>query len=353
MTVIDRRRFLGTSLTAGAGLAVTALPSAALATTPSARQFEVVTTVDLSATGSADRLWLPLFKSDRAYQKRLGLSWTSDARVRVVRDRASGTEVLFARWASTDAPRRLTLTERIATWDRTSSASLSTAERNHWLASSPGLPTDGIVRDTAQRIVGALTDPRAKTRAIYDWVIANTWRDPATAGCGNGDIAGMLANGRMGGKCADINSLMVGLCRAAGVPARDIYGVRLAPSHRFKSLGRGGGDVTTAQHCRAEVWLDGTGWFAVDPADVRKTVLEEKLPVDSTAIRDLAETLFGGWESNWGGYNSASDMVLADAPLAPQFHFLMYPCAMSDSERPNCLDASNFAYRITSREIMA
>ena len=46
-------------------------------------------------------------------------------------------------------------------------------------------------------------------------------------------------------------------------------------SEHFKSLGRSG-DVTAAQHCRAEVYVDGFGWIPVDPADVRKVVLEEE-----------------------------------------------------------------------------
>ena len=60
------------------------------------------------------------------------------------------------------------------------------------------------------------------------------------------------------------------------LPARDVYGLRVAPSKfGYKSLGAGSEVVTKAQHCRAEVFLDGFGWVPVDPADVRKVVLEE------------------------------------------------------------------------------
>ena len=86
----------------------------------------------------------------------------------------------------------------------------------------------------------------------------------------------MLETKNLSGKCADLNALFVGLARAAGMPARDLYGLRVAPSEQFPSLGRAGGDVTTAQHCRAEVWVTNIGWIPVDPADVRKVILEEK-----------------------------------------------------------------------------
>ena len=55
-----------------------------------------------------------------------------------------------------------------------------------------------------------------------------------------GDIKTMLETQNFGGKCADLNGLFVGLVRAAGVPARDVYGIRVAPiGVGFKTLGAG------------------------------------------------------------------------------------------------------------------
>jgi hypothetical protein len=105
------------------------------------------------------------------------------------------------------------------------------------------------------------------------------------------------------GKCADLNALYVGLARAAGLPARDVYGVRVADSKfGYKSLGKSG-DISKAQHCRAEVWLADFGWLPVDPADVRKVVLEEKpgltlkdevvVAARAKAVRRLGDELAG------------------------------------------------------------
>src|SRR5258708_34170609 len=86
----------------------------------------------------------------------------------------------------------------------------------------------------------------------------------------------MMKTGKLKGKCADLNALYVGLARSVGLPARDVYGIRVVPSQfGFKALGAGSQNITKAQHCRAEVWLPGTGWTPVDPADVRKVGLEE------------------------------------------------------------------------------
>ena len=66
----------------------------------------------------------------------------------------------------------------------------------------------------------------------------------------------------------------------------DIYGVRVADSAEYKSLGKGG-DITKAQHCRAEVYIGGYGWLPVDPADVRKVVLEEPELVKPRVVAEL------------------------------------------------------------------
>ena len=146
-------------------------------------------------------------------------------------------------------------------------------------------------------------------------MVENTFRDPKTRGCGVGDIAAMLKSGNLDGKCADLNALYVGLARAVGLPARDVYGLRVAPSKfGYKSLGAGSEVVTKAQHCRAEVYLSGFGWVPVDPADVRKVVLEEppgNLAMADTKVVDARKTLFGAWEMNWLAYNVAHDVDAA------------------------------------------
>ena len=182
----------------------------------------------------------------------------------------------------------------------------------------------------------------------------NTARNPETRGCGLGDVASMLAMGDLTGKCADLNALYVGLARSAGLPARDVYGLRVAPSaFGYKSLGAGAADVTKAQHCRAEVFLDGFGWIAVDPADVRKVMLEEPpgdLSLDHPKVADARAALFGSWEGNWIGYNFAHDLPLPGSSNGP-VEFLMYPQAEIGGARLDPLDQDNRYYSITALEL--
>ena len=88
-------------------------------------------------------------------------------------------------------------------------------------------------------------------------------------------------------------------------------------------------NVTKAQHCRAEVYLGGYGWVPVDPADVRKVVLEEppgNRPLDDDMVTKARARLFGSWEMNWMAYNFAHDVALPGSSGAP-VGFLMYPQA--------------------------
>jgi len=346
---MDRRQFAKAALSSAA-TGLLARPALA-ATQPARRNFAVTTRVALPAADGVTEAWLPLFARRTAYQQAANPGWNTTGAARVVTDSNSGARALHVTWQS-GAERSVELVEHLATWERGNEprGNLSSAERRRYTAGSAALPTDGLVRERANAIAGNLSDPRARARALYDWVVENTWRDPGTPGCGTGDVIAMLRDGQMGGKCADINALMIALSRAVGLPARDIYGIRLADSTLFRSLGRSG-TITGAQHCRAEVWLDNAGWLAVDPADVRKAVLEEKLPLESEPIRALRERLFGRWEANWAGYNDATSVALPGAPAQPQFHFLMYPTVAVNGKAMSCLNAKASGYSIACSEV--
>ena len=214
--------------------------------------------------------------------------------------------------------------------------------------------TDGIVATTARGITANRKSDVDRAKAIYDWIVDNTHRDPKVKGCGIGDISTMLRTGYLGGKCADLNALFVGLARAAALPARDVYGIRVANSSEFKSLGRAD-DITGAQHCRADVYLNGYGWVPVDPADVRKVVLEENLPgdplpLDDAKVQRARAKLFGAWEMNWLPYNYSHDVKLPNSN-GPEVGFLMYPQLETANGRRDSLDPGNFKYTIKSKEV--
>src|SRR5215470_12777879 len=97
----------------------------------------------------------------------------------------------------------------------------------------------------------------------------------------------------------------------------------------YKSLGISTDKATKAQHCRAEVYLREHGWVPVDPADVRKVVLEEppgNLALTSEMVSRARQRLFGSWEMNWMAFNYAHDVALPGSANQALVYF-MYPQA--------------------------
>jgi transglutaminase-like putative cysteine protease len=318
------------------------------------RTFELTYEVDLSALAGPGKLWLPLPDNAGDYQRVLSTRWQAgDANAAVYRDTDYQAPVFAAEWQGREPVRHASVVTRVAVRNRNTAAPgrvlHDTNEAALYLQPTEHMPVDGVVAETAARIVKGKENPDDKARAIYDWVVDNTFRDPAVKGCGTGNIKTMLETGNLGGKCADINSLFVGLCRAAGVPARETYGVRVAESEQLKCLGKAG-DISKAQHCRAEYFSPRHGWVPVDAADVRKAVLEAKLPLNDAKIVELRERLFGYWEMNWVGFNHARDFELAPKASKP-LPYLMYPYAEFGETRLDGRDPAEFKFSLASREI--
>jgi transglutaminase-like putative cysteine protease len=327
------------------------------------RKFELSTLLNIANAAAPAQAWIPLPSfSDPTWSKPESNTWETNAKVaEIVKDDTYGAQFLHVVWAQGVATPKVEVKSTFAMQNRSvdlakplGAQSLSDAERNLNLAATELIPVDGIVKETSDKItLGAKTDVD-KARLIYEWIVENCHRNPKTRGCGIGDVASLLKSGNLGGKCADLNALYVGLARAAGLPARDIYGLRVAPSaFGYKSLGTKNEIVSKAQHCRAEVFLADFGWIPVDPADVRKVVLEEppgNLPITDEKVAEARKTLFGSWEGNWVAYNTAHDIALPGS-TGPKVAFLMYPQAEVAGVRLDSLDPDAFKYVITSREI--
>ena len=365
----SRRSALKTIAGAIALPAFSPISNAIAQSAPNWTTYEITTEVSLQSPNGTAETWIPLpLVLDTDYFRTIAINAeASDPKAtnQIYVTPNKQARMLWTKWDRSANNHNVKVSILVSTQNRNLELSapnpalvLSKTEQQFWTRGTKYLPTDGIVKAKSQECLAGLpanaTDVE-KAKAIYNWVVDNTHRNPQTRGCGQGDVKLMLETNNLGGKCADINAVFVALARSAGIPARDVYGIRIADSARgYKSLGKSG-DITKAQHCRAEFYASGYGWVPVDPADVRKVILEETggLAVNDPKVLAIRDYLFGNWEMNWMAYNYDHDLLLPGSALGKkgEIPFFMYPQAENKEGRFDSLDPDNFKYKITSRRI--
>ena len=364
---MKRREFIKGSVV----LAAAALGPSILSATPvqgnGVRRFRVDMAFDIRYDEKAypAKLWIPL-PLDAAWQKVKEASFSGDYDDSNYNTKnLYGARTLYAEWKKSPNPKRVHLSMEIETRTRTVPiAAIEAADAKSlpipeevklYLQPTAHIPVTGRVEVLAKKITGSQTRRFEKVKRIYDWTTRMTFRDPKVKGCGTGDVEKMLESGYYGGKCTDLSSLFVALLRAAGIPAREVFGIRLGKSTFSKALGKsdakGFADITTWQHCRAEYFIPGIGWIPSDPADITKLELVEKLSYDNPRVQALKRRYLHSWEMNWMAFNHARDFKLWPTPEQYPLNMFGYPYAEIEDEVLDYYDPKNFSYRITSQEL--
>ncbi|MCB2215273.1 transglutaminase-like domain-containing protein [Desulfofustis glycolicus] len=330
-------------------MAIFVLHIAPLAYGAQNRSGTVTLTVDLSnqPIGKETKLWVPYPVTD-SRQVIGDISVKGDfATSGIYTDRENGTPILYAHWPKDAASRTLVFSftvdrQEIRQTDLpTIEPAWNPSDYEHYLTSTSLGPVDGEVKKLADSIVVGKTTVLEKARALYDWTVENMYRDPDTIGCGTGDVCLLLK--RPGGKCTDISSVYIALCRAAGIPARELFSVRLGKKTEQ--------DITTWQHCWAEFFLPGYGWVTVDPADVRKAMLVEKLELDSEKTAAYREFFWGGADPYRVVIAQGRDVVLNPRQAGPPLNTFGYPYAEVGGEPIDFYDPKGFVYTYSFKEL--
>lgn len=338
------------------------------------RRFTLTQTHNLTipqGSSGVVKLWVPL-PEQTSFQQLRKLTFKGNFKdAFVTADNAYGAQTLYATWPDSQGQPTLTVEMLIDTldWEIAAEGQLAAyrapakisypLEVQPYLQATPHMPTNGIVKETAEKIVKTETNPLKKARLLYNWVSSNMFRDNAVIGCGTGDVADILKSGKLGGKCTDINSVFVALCRAVGIPAREMFGIRLGKAikmaqHSKTAFGSadatGLSNVTGAQHCRAMFYLAGFGWVPADPADVTKMRLTEKKEHTDPAVQTVNDYLFGNWEMNWVGFNYGRDFDLSPEAEQTPLNNFGYPYAEVDGDPLNYYEPKLFTYDYLSKE---
>lgn len=302
--------------------------------------------VSLSGAENAGRAeaWLPYPLSD-AFQTISGMDLKSDAdSMGVERDPRSGALYLRASWEKPSKAPAMTMrfdvdSHYVKLESLKETEDPFPVEVLPYLKASQSMPSeDPLFMEVGTKMK---EEPSILKRAysVYAWVVENTFRDEGVKeGCGLGLPIRTLQDLKGGGKCADISAVFVTLARAAGIPARDVYGLRIATP---KS-----GEITGNYHCWAEFYLPGTGWVPADPADVRKAMLADKVELKDA---DKLKAFF------WAGDDlfrialnrDTRETVLSETTRKTPLTYFMYPYAEIDGKSKNWFSPKDFTYKVT------
>jgi len=308
----------------------------------------VTLAVDLSEQekGQEARLWVPYPVSDRNQvvgNVRVAGDFASSG---VYTDQVHGTAILYAEWPKDAASRTLTFSFSIERQEVTrgelpaAEPAWNPGDYAVWLGATSLGPIDGEVKALADKITAGKKSVAEKARAIYDWTIENMHRDPNVTGCGKGDVCALLKN--PGGKCTDISSVFIALCRATGVPTREVFGIRLGKKAEE--------ETTTWQNCWVEFFLPGYGWFPVHPADVLKAVLVEKLALGDPKEKEYREYYWGNLDPYRAVLAEGRDIVLNPRQAGAPLNSFLYPYAEVGGKALDFYQPKAFVYTYTFKE---
>lgn len=290
-------------------------------------------------------LWIPYPVSDENQAVKKGSIDGNYSSHGIYKEKEFGNPLLYAEWNNPIKDRNLTYTFTITRKELIrkdfpkGESSFNQKEFEKYLTATSLSPTVGKVKEKAEAITKDKKTTLAKARAIYDWIVDNMYRDPQIKGCGFGEVESLLES--LGGKCGDIHSVYVALARSVGVPAREVFGIRIPAGKE--------GDMTKAQHCWAEFYLPGYGWVPVDPSDVRKIMLEKKLTLGEE--KGYREYYFGAVDESRIAYGTGRDLILEPPQKDGKLNYFMYPYAEADGKALDDLFGFNLGYTITFREL--
>ena len=276
--------------------------------------------------GKVTRVWIPIPQTDRdqtVAPSTLNYKAEKATETKYTYD-SSGNKALYVVWDENTEPKDRTVTlsynisrreivrpDNLAALEK---GKVDTKEMAPYLRESKrsGSLTSGIVKETADKIV---KDAKAKTvyqkaHAIYEWVCENISRDKSnqTPGIGAGNAEYILNHPNEGGKCTDTNSVFVALCRAAGVPARGVYGLSLDELE--------GKPGTYIQKCKPQYYLPGYGWAEADTSAVLKEIRGEedtfrKDESMKSAWDDIKDRYWGKGSEQWIMLSTGDDIELS------------------------------------------
>ncbi|MHB8753350.1 MAG: transglutaminase-like domain-containing protein [Candidatus Acidiferrales bacterium] len=292
-------------------------------TASSSRTFEFTYVVHVPVLPSGShtmRIWLPLPETG-AHQQITGLHIASPIPYRIARESRYRNLSAYFNFNSRSAraPFDIKLTFRarryeykvaLPSGDPASSPRPFPPDVARFLLPDRLVPINGVIAELSREQTAGISDPLAKARKLYDYVISTMHYDHAGTGWGRGDA--VFACTAHHGNCTDFHSLFIGMVRAAGIPARFEIGFPLPlDQHEGKISG---------YHCWAEFYIQGTGWVPVDASEAWQ-------------MPPRHNYFFGAVDPSRVRFSRGRDLILNPSQAGAPLNYFVYPYAELDGKR--------------------
>jgi len=255
------------------------------------------------------RIWIP-YPAETADQKVLSENIDSPWPWRVTRDGFGNRFVYVEGQGKPSAPIRMRFEiERRPSKGARPAASAAGTSQDPELYRRPDrlIPLDGMIRAIAEQESEGRRSDAEKIRAFYEYVVRNMRYNKDGKGWGRGDAVWACTNKR--GNCTDFHSLLIGMARSEGIPARFIIGFPIPP---------GPGGPIPGYHCWAEVYESKRGWVPLDASEAKKT--------------GRIEAYFGSIPNNRVQFTTGRDLVLEPPQQGPPLNYFIYPYVEADGK---------------------
>lgn len=284
-------------------------------------EFRYVVHVAVPPNGSHTlRIWIPLPSTD-AHQKIEDLNLASPAPYRIYRGKRFGNRFAYLHLNADHirAPFALRLAFRVRRYEYSvplpRSDPLPAREPfppavARYLLPDRLIPTGGIIGTLSRKETQGLSDPLAKARKLYEYVLDTMHYDHNGSGWGHGNA--IYACTAHHGNCTDFHSLFIGLARAAGIPARFQIGFLLPDEEQSGSV--------ASYHCWAEFYVQGIGWIPVDAAE-------------AWLHPSMRNFYFSALDPNRVRFSRGRDIVLVPQQSGTPLNYFVYPYAELDGKR--------------------
>jgi transglutaminase-like putative cysteine protease len=181
------------------------------------------------------------------------------------------------------------------------------------------IPLSGLIEKIAQQESKGLETREQKIRAFYDYVYGSMTYNKDGAGWGKGDAVWACNSKR--GNCTDFHSLLIGMLRSQGIPARFLIGFPIPETAEGEIPG---------YHCWAEIYDASKGWLPVDASEAKK--------------KGLKEAYFGTLPNDRIEFTLGRDLVLEPPQKGEPLNYFIYPYAEIDG-KPVGEIAKSFRFR--------